>query len=271
MNTLKEFILLLGGWTFIITIIFSFISKIIVNKLTSHWQNIHNKEIEYLKSMYDRDHTLLKSVISNYSSGFEIIQKERIKAIQILWDMVINLRKFTYPQTFFYGVLTELKTELKIDGPNLIKNFNALAKNLDITEVSNSAMQVEKYRPFIGESLWALFITYWGFVNYSYVVLGEAINKNDLKPWQDNEALTDIIIKNFNEEESKVFLTRKMHSFTDTVRAMESKIINQIQKILSGEEDLKNNIEAYNKINDVMNTMNKKEFEKDTELVLNLR
>jgi len=197
---------------------------------------------------------MLTPILQSYSSSSQTAQPKRIRAIEFLWKKILLIRKMGYIPNGFYTVV--IYANIPEKGSNSIfddERVKSLLDPLSVDDVKDLMIHrtdVEKYRPFLGEYLWALYSSYDFLIARVILLLIEGrdkrdaitgkINKSNLIYWYQDENTRSVIDVILNDEEKKTIYTTKDNSFKLATDLLEKKIIEHSTKVLSGE------IEAYN-------------------------
>src|SRR5436305_347225 len=107
MTSLSQIVLILGGWTAILTTIITFIGNNIINKLKSQWEKDSNEQLQILKGEIDRKNNLISQLLTTHSGSFDITNNKKIEHIERFWNLIVQLRQDNYMTEFLYSFLRE--------------------------------------------------------------------------------------------------------------------------------------------------------------------
>jgi hypothetical protein len=235
-----EIIAYLGGWAVLTAGIAIFIGKFfaerIADKLKIKWSGEQEEKLEKLRAEVTLEHSIFTSILNSYSSSHQLSQSNRIKAVQTLWDNVLETRKIGEIPSFFFGILSE--SEYNMD--QSVKLLNSLSFDNSVGKIHQIRENVEKFRPFLGEHLWSLFVIYTILVGRISFLLIEGKKKRDIKSWHKDEHIQSILMEIFDEKERNSIFQKSdsllsKGSFGDATKLLEQKILFEMLKIISGE------------------------------------
>lgn len=103
---LNQLILVLGGWTVVLTGLLVWTGRILAERITSAWRQYENEKLETMKHGFTSDRVLLENAIRGAQQGLDSIQMRRLSAIEALWNSVLKLRADFTGSIFFYEMLS---------------------------------------------------------------------------------------------------------------------------------------------------------------------
>lgn len=95
----------LGGGALVILGTSKWISKVIADRLNLEWKSKSDKELEKIKAQLIQNQSIMNAAITNLSSGHQAANERRLKAIEIIWSNILNIRNLCTPAIFFYSIL----------------------------------------------------------------------------------------------------------------------------------------------------------------------
>lgn len=234
-----DIIAYVGGWAALTVALAVFLGKFFAQTISDNlkikWSREQEEKLEQLRAEITREHSIFTTILNSYSSGHQFSQSNRIKAVQTLWDNVLETRKLGEFPSLFFGVLLEREYNTVYDNDKIMSGLNSLSFDNTIGKIPQIKESVEKYRPFLGEYLWSLFVVYTILVGRVSYLLIEGRDKKDIKSWHQDEYIQSILNKVFDEEERKFIISKKIGSFEEAARLLEQKILFEMFKITSGE------------------------------------
>ncbi len=260
MITIIQIIGLFGGGTVLATGIATFVANLFQKKTAIAWQEKANHKLTELKQQIEKDKLRLESVLSHYSGVYSVAQEERIKAANAVWAATFKVREIGSSAVFFYSILTENEYDESIKKPS----FHAAAYKTGINELTNvlynTLQDIEKLRPLIGERLWNLFSVYGSFSGRLAYKLRDQADKGHILPWHEDKGIQQFISVLFSSEEQKRIDYKTPLGLQSVVWQIESKIVFECSRIISGKIAISESIEQTGKIRTMLETygINKK-------------
>lgn len=252
--SISTIILALGGWSVVILGISAYIGNLLAEKMKNTWNAEENKKLEQIRADFSHEHSVFKSALDSYSSEFQSTQPNRIKAIELLWENILLIRRLGGIPLGFYGLFyeNEFNTE-NVHNKEIMYGMLRLIDLPDISEkISSYTKEVEKCRPFLGEYLWTLFKTYANLIARTAFLLTEDLKTNNIKCWHKNEYTRSIIEEVFSDDEKKYIYSLKINSFQAATETLERKILYEMATVVSGELAANNNFKKAVKIQQLL-------------------
>lgn len=232
-----ELIKLLGGLTIIISSIISFIAYFIKSYFINKWKSKQQTEIEIIKARFDQNNQLISNLTSSLTNVYLSSNNKRFEYLEKIWVGMMTI-KSNMPTivTTSYSILTkeELINLPKTDNKYLkasIQSFNAeeyLESNFKI----NSDLQ--KCRPFIGESLWIIYFVYQAFIGRLTILIEEGLRKGKITNWHDDFGFINQILNSVITKDQLEKLMSNSNSFNNVLNFLESIAINDISEQITG-------------------------------------
>lgn len=254
---MKEILMVFGGTSVIAIGISTFIGKIISNKIISKWQLENQKQLELLKGEISKNQNIMNSLMASFSSGHQSAQEKRIQAVDCIWDATIKTITFGDRINSIYSILTsdELKDVYISEDPR-IKNLRTEIDRLDLEKfvenTKDSHVKVEKLRPFILPETYRLFLLLHTFTGRSIHLFKKDKGFQKITLWKDDNAILTALKVELSEEEISYAISLNINSFSTIVNIIESKILNNCNKTLSGELALDSSLEQAQKLAKVL-------------------
>jgi hypothetical protein len=260
MTNLSDIILILGGWTVVVTGIIAFIGKNLINKLQIEWERNSKEQLQALKGEIDRKNNLISQLLTTHSTSFDIANKKKIDFLDNFWKLTVQLREENYETEFLYSFLLEDEMR-KLYADNSIGSKTVREQHLSRIALNHSELskkantlkgEINRQRPFIGEKLFNLFINYMTFsLRTTYLLIKDAKNQK-CHVWKDEASLVNILEESLDKKEIEYLLTREFGSYTAVVSMLETKMINEISYSLNGEEAVENSIKQAERLEKLM-------------------
>jgi hypothetical protein len=223
-----------GGATVIATGLSVWIGKLIQARATIHWQRHADQKLADFQQHLDREKLRLESVLSHYSGLYSAAQEQRIDAARSVWSATLTIRETASGAIFFYTVLSENEYDNAISNPG----FHAAITKTKIDDLAGgyftTLREIEKLRPLIGDHLWGIFSVYGSFSGRLVYRLREQAAKGHISAWHDDKGIQQFIEALFTSEEQKGIDLRTPLSLQRVVWQIESKIVSECSRIVSG-------------------------------------
>lgn len=218
-----------------------------------------NERLEKYRTDINHENSVFHKILESYSSEFKYTQSNRVKAIEILWEKTLEVRKLgTVPDTF-YGIILEQEFTSVFNNDKVMKLIEPLSDYETNKRINSIIKDVEIYRPFLGEYLWTLFRTYTRLIGRAVFVLDKGRDERNIIMWYKDEFMRSILDEVFSENEKIAIYSMVSNSFTEATETLERKILYEISKTVFGELASKNNLEKAYQIQQLLNKSDLKE------------
>jgi len=243
MIPLTEAITILGGWTVVLVGIISYIFYRLADKLSIKWKEVADSNITKLQGEISKNNGTLNSLITLYGTSHHQAQDRRIKAIEVLWANLMPYRDILPDAAILiYNVLTEKevddfwnrKTDNSLHNSH-IANLQTFDFDKHIGKYLASLKIVDKEQPFIGEKIWLYFDIYRIFLGRIAVLIQFGTEKRKFDHWHRDAYLKQLFEQTLSKEEVEYIYSLKMNSLKSTMALLENRLIQEIDRTLSGE------------------------------------
>ena len=243
MATINDLILILGGWTIITSSVIYFLSNRIADRLNIKWKETADSNIAKLQSELSKNNSTLTSLISLYSTNYHQAQDRRIKAIETLWTKLLEFNKVIPNEGhMIFNVLGEKEIEdywtrqtdnkLYLAGLNALLNIN---ENEHWKKHYSFRNLIENERPFLGENIWYLYELFNTFSSRIAHLLLSGRKEKKYKHWHHDGFIHQLLESYLNKQEVDYIYSIKVNSLRITIAFLENKLLQEINKTLSGE------------------------------------
>lgn len=191
--TVKQLLIILGGWTVVLGALFGWIGKAILERLGSSWRQREQSAVESVKHALSSERVFLESAIRGAQQGLDSIQDRRMAAVEKLWTGVLTLRADFARILFFYEILlpSEYDSEYK-SGRTLTASIEGVDDETTIAAIQRVA-PVEQERPHLGETLWLKFFIYRAFLGRIAHLTIQGKRSGHFIDWTSDEGVRQII------------------------------------------------------------------------------
>jgi hypothetical protein len=234
----------------------SLISRMVLEKVLSKWRRDEQSMIEVVKSALTSDRVLLESSIKGFQTGIDTSQPKRLEAIEQLWGEVLRLRgAFSQPLFFCSVFLPEEYESMMRDRRDLIALISVFDEKA-IGEQAALSSDLERTRPYLGETLWLQFFIYRAFLCRITFVLSTGVKEGRLGDWRTDRGIKQIlanvlpsdILENIFEKAAFVVAANQ------TVSSLEGLMLREISLIVSGRRSASESFENAKQMQDAINT-----------------
>ena len=247
---------LFSGIVFTLSIIitgyvgFLFAKKRIDKQLTA------NLTEEELKKELERNNQILISTLGHYSGFKKEIYNVQIDSIKIIWQAFINLKK-TIPPSIFHSLMICRKEEFDWSWFNEMKLINNLSEEIETSDfafkyshqVSNIYIEIENIRYALNEDLYSLWRAYLAILTRVVFMFAENIRNNKIYCWQEDIEVDNNIRNFFDKKEMTfIYMKDKKGGFGEVMELFSLKAINNINKRLSGKEEVEDLVGHINRL-----------------------
>jgi hypothetical protein len=224
-QTIKDIALLLGGWTVIITGIISFISYLATQRIINSWDMKNQRELETLRNNQAETQLMLKDTISTITSSQSLLQERRIEAVDKLWKAILAMKQHYSSVTFFFTII--LPHEYK----DALKNseiFEGLRKIDDayIANYPSEVEELEKIRPYLGETLWLYFFIYRAILGRLAILVKWLKDGKDIGDWRQDNGIQQHLKAVLEKDEFNGFMKLSPMDIYYTLNILDGKVLN---------------------------------------------
>lgn len=246
--TFINLLLTLGGTSGIMIGVLYWLSNRITEKLKVIWEGNKEKELENLKSSLEKERDILNIALSSLSKSSQIEQKKSLSGIEKLWTFLIDLRKYAGSATTFYTVLIPKEYNDAFSNDKIMSMIQHYSLEDIVEKTKGGNKDIEVFRPYFGEILWALFFVYRAFLMRVCWIIARGLEKTNIPNWRNDTGLKQMIESVFTKDEIKHIIGSDIYDLQNIISNFEQKIMIEISKILSGKRRAEINFESANKI-----------------------
>lgn len=247
-NTLDNWsiVKIVGGLTIIVPAIIGFVSYLLQSRLLDRWRANDQKELEILKGTIERNNSVLTSILSKSQPDFILVKK--LDAIEKIWNFAIGTkRNVPASVTLAFSILIDdefTMDSLRKYSKGQFENIsfeNIVMKNKLITDFDN-------LRYLLPPKLWTLVFIYQATINRSFHLLVDGYQKGKPVYWKNDESINSMLKTSLEENELNYIYGLKIQSMDVLLNILEYKILNEINKVLTGEAQVEDNLQVARRI-----------------------
>lgn len=248
----------------IVTAISTIISALITDRIKHNWQRTANSEIEKLKGDISKNTVIITTLLGQQAQVYQKVLEKNIDACQKGWENILLLKATVPPVvSLVYDILLDDEIESGILDEDRghgtfgsqIRDINHIEFGKKFGEISDKIRQL---RPFMTERLSLLFFIYGAFLGRSVYHLADTYGKRKPKSWHSDEASKKLFETVLTPHEVEYIYNTKYPNHSLVTNLMETKIIEEIKNMLSGEKLTGNSIEQVAKLTELLKSVPKK-------------
>jgi hypothetical protein len=261
MISLKQLLIYLGGEGVVLTVIFYFLLNRIAEKLSIRWKETSDINIAKIQSELSKNNATFNSILSLSAANYHQAQERRIKAIEILWQNLLEYKNIIPPEgQFIYNILGENEIENFWIRETDNKHFNALRDKLAGLDVNTHINRyllvlasIKSERAFIGEKIWDAYFVYQQFIGRIAVLLLIEKKKEGFIHWNKDDLMNEILESYLSKNEIEYLYSSTYNSLKVTSEFLENKLLIEINKVLSGESFSETALERIKRLTPIFN------------------
>ncbi|WP_159473618.1 hypothetical protein [Chryseobacterium sp. 18068] len=255
----KWFILICGGLTVVIPAIITFVAQKWSDYKNEKWRLNTEVKLKNLESELSEKTSLINNMIEVQKSNYSLSQEKRINYIEEIWGSISELN-YVLP-TSMINLFSRSDDNLKRIS-SLGESSREFSKAKDEIESTGTDEYIESYisiqkrltsaRPFLGEDLHQRFYVLYMFYTRIFAHFVNGIENKNLNHWSNDKQIIKVLKDALAEDEFKFITDTKHRNLTYITGILEGRIIEEINKVLSGNIATKTSIEHVKEIKELM-------------------
>lgn len=225
------------------------------------WQGKETRKNKELQSILDHEQTIIKEILDSFYAQKSASQSVKIEGVRQVWKKVLETRTMGAVPLRLYSILN--KKELVNPNTKITELIKSISIDDTLTKISKVQMEVEEYRPFIGEKLWLLFQVYTIIIGRATFKLRDDMNKGKIIYWYDDDYFKSIIESVYSADEKQKIITKEFGSLNIATGILEERIKFEIHKIIAGEQIIEESQEDIKKYARVIGQLTNDEWYKE--------
>lgn len=194
-----------------------------------------NAQAEQLKAEIEKEADNIRFATSTIGESQKITIKRKMEGIDALWSAVLACRKNIPPVMGFLDILTEEEYLESRNHPQ----FKRLAGKLSIESLTDMFFDergsFERYRPYVGEYLWATFSIYQSLILRISFLISMVETDPDKLRWFKDGGVRQLLKASLTEEEIIKFDEMRIAKVNFLQNTYEAKILQAMDKVISGQ------------------------------------
>ena len=169
----------------------------------------------------------------------KVVMGRRLDAVDRLWGWVLSLTKRMLPVASFLDVYEPDTSVEGVDMWNIVKKTHSLDAFANL--IKDDEPPLEMTRPYVGETLWALWVGYRMVLISISVGYSSSLAKNksistENRRWYKNKAIRRLMESVLDNSELRKIDAHGAGQLASFLEIMQRKIIANMQKVISGED-----------------------------------
>lgn len=247
---------LFGGLGVVFSAIIIFVSKLLNERIAQKWKENSNQRIEELKGLINKNNSVVTTLTQQVGQSFQKVLNKRIEATELFWDRISKMKSSIPPVVHLcYQILLddELNNESLDRTPSKFGSQILSISLADFTrELTNNSEEINRHRPFISEDLWVLMFAYQGFIGRTVYLLVDGYSQGEIKNWKEDSGIKQITQTVLTDSELKYILELQVHAYDSMLQVLETKILNELKRLISSEDLTQNSLSELEKINQIL-------------------
>jgi len=279
---LKRMLELFGGLIVILTAIFTFIAKILFEKIKKSVKHSYDVKTEEIKSELSKNNKLLDNAQSIFLNNIKSISSRKIEILENVWKNTLKIKKQIPPEIILttwilqdkeFNIETLKKMKPLLEDSSYFDKIKKLYIGQIYLKIGHSEFEdVEDGRSFISEELFNLYKVYYSFIGRTVHAICWQTATEQLVSWKKDDFTITLLKSVLNEKEMNYIEQVQMGSFNQAIELLELKILNNVKEELLGTSE---NIDSIRYLMNIEKEM-KSKFEnsapnKDFEIIASLR
>jgi hypothetical protein len=239
---LTQIIAIVGGWSVVVGAVSAWVGKLLAERASLNWKQSHQKELEDLKDQMAREKLVLGAAVNTFSFGQQKAQEKRLEAVEALWNSVLEVRRACQKAIFFYSMLLPNEYNDLLTNTKLQKSFSDLNYESTLGKISDHS-DLEKHRPYLGETLWYLFYLYNAILGRMTYLLIDGKEKGDITNWMTDSLTSQYLDHIMTGEQLEQIKNNQSNAAGRVLMFLEGYLLEEISLIVSGERSSKESFE----------------------------
>lgn len=229
--------------------------SVITTRLTKSVQHEFDSKLEILRTQLRKSEESFKADLRAKASQIELLRsgaisglatrqaaldKRRIEAVDQLWSAVTELSSAKAASAWMAVIKFDAAAKEAEKNPQFRQIFEAVGSGLDLKKLGSTG--ASKIRPFISEISWAIFSAYQAILLFAATqlhILKSGLNVPDVL---DTSAITKLI-QTVLPHQAAYLEKYGAAGYHYLVDELESRLLNELQNILKGQESDKASVE----------------------------
>jgi hypothetical protein len=169
-----------------------------------------------------------------------------MEAIDKLWGVITELDRKCGPITLWFNIALPSEYIQIRSNPKTSSTFQSVTRERVMNWI-NEASALENYRPYLGEVLWQQFFLYRSILGRLGLMITQLKEGEEVQDWKEQKIIQEPLKALLDKSEYDEVITARFGSVTLALNFIQSKMLKEIDNILSGRQSsidsLRNSLE----------------------------
>jgi hypothetical protein len=194
------------------------------------------KSLEQLRADNAKLQAVQATANASLAEGHRAGHERRLQAIEKLWKAFLEIQKKTPMAVTFSDNLEVTEYNHYFENEGLHGLLEEVRNHTTIFKMLNEiGADVEQCRPFIGERLYSLFFVYRAVVGRTCFLFSQGIAISKIPDWRTDSGINQLLSSVLTSPEVEAILSTTISGFNGMRMTLETRALEQIQRIISGE------------------------------------
>jgi hypothetical protein len=240
LNNLKNIVTFIvvpfGGASVIMLGLSSWLGKVWANRILEKDKLKYQAELEQMKGEIRNFQSLLNKSLDNSFIGNQLILECKIKAIDAMWNGILELNKISSGAFTFYSFLLVEEYNEAFKKPNIYIYIQDLSHEMITNGITEASKSVELVRPHLGEYLWGLFFIYRALIGRFCYLLAKGKEEKNITSWKTDTGIGQLASAVLTDEVINDAKQMPLGGPNYIIKQIETKILIEFESFLSGEK-----------------------------------
>lgn len=253
----EEILGICGGTSAVISAVVGYFAQRFADKRNERWREQTETNLKKIEHQLSEKSTIFNRLIDAQQSSYSLAQEKRILAIEEMWQLISQFSfEFPHSVSIIYNVLTEDEIANFYNSSKYIHERKELLNELQ--NMQNSTFfqyytelqrKLSQNRPFLGEEIHKSILVTNIFYSRVIMYVERCVINERLLHWHNDKPTMKILKDFLSQEEYNFILNNKENgSIGSTIGLLESKILLNINEVITGRAATKTAIERFNEI-----------------------
>ncbi|MEK3920645.1 hypothetical protein [Paenibacillus sp. FSL K6-2393] len=239
MNTIWTILVSIGGTSIVTIGIVKWLSGLVQSKIQMSWDHTYKKELEIIKANLTSNQETVKLAFSNLSSNNQKLLEKQIVAVEEIWNHIIKLREGLSPVRMYLSSIPPQEYNEPNEDYFKLFSYKELDEN-EMNEYKREHKRIEIHRLYVGEYIYNLFGIYRGFILRLRIKFDNHKKANNITEWHTDQHLISIVDHILGDQIRDINIASP-GSLNNCIDMIETKILFEIEKLISGSESTEKN------------------------------
>ncbi|MBI3469565.1 MAG: hypothetical protein HY000_41720 [Planctomycetes bacterium] len=208
----------------------------ITERIRNEIKHEYDQKLEAFKSEIRAEEAVKDAARSSFAATHSAALERRLEAVSTLWQATMRMRRAAPSTVYVVDPLDAarfadfLKQAAKNEAIRAEFSFEALGK-----ATANAVGDADGARPFVGDYVYSFFDAYRSLLLLVAMNIQMGFDGASARPWHDG-GRADFLLKSFMSDDEFADFGKQMFKFEWTRRLLERKMLNEMKRVISGEE-----------------------------------